>query len=112
MKSISFIIAIISVCIASCSQILLKKGAEREYGKKIKEYLNPYVITGYGLLCLSMILTIIAYKNLSYLTVSVVEAMGFIIVPLLSIYFFKERISVKKFVGIIFILSGVILYNC
>lgn len=111
MKSISFIIAMISVCIASCSQILLKKGAEREYGEKIREYLNPYVLVGYGLLFLSMILTIVAYKNLSYLTVSVVEAMGFIIVPLLSIYFFKEKISIKKLIGIIFILSGIILYN-
>ena len=104
-------IAILSVSIASISQVLLKKSAVREYNNKIREYLNIYVITGYLLLFLSMVLTIIAYKNLPYLSVAMVEVLGFIFVPILSKLFFKENISKKKIIGIMLIMIGIIIYN-
>ena len=89
-------IALVSVCIASFSQVLLKKGAEKKYSSKVKEYLNPYVAGGYGMLFLSMILTIAAYSRLSYLSVPVVEAAGYILVPMLSYIFFKEKLTKRK----------------
>ena len=105
-----FLLAILSVCIASCSQIILKMGAEKKYKSKIREYINGYVITGYGMLFTSMLITIVAYKKLSYLSVPVVEALGYILVPLLSMLIFKEKIKGKKLLGIIIILLGIILY--
>ena len=38
---------IFSVFISSCSQILLKKGANKTYKNIIQEYLNPLVIGAY-----------------------------------------------------------------
>ena len=105
-----FFLAICSVCIASLSQVLLKKGAGQTYSSKLREYLNGYVMGGYGLLFVSMVLTILSYRHLSYLSVPVVEALGYVLVPLISCFTFRERITVRKAVGIFFILAGIMLY--
>lgn len=39
---------LLSVVVASVSQVLLKKGAMKKYDYKWGDYLNPYVIIGYG----------------------------------------------------------------
>lgn len=110
MNNISLLLAVFSVCIASVSQIVLKMGAGKTYANKIREYVNPYVITGYGMLFISMILTMIAYKKLSYLSVPVVEALGYILVPFLSVVIFKEKINKSKVWGILLILLGIFCY--
>lgn len=104
------LVALFSVVIASFSQVMLKLGAGRKYPSKIREYLNVYVITGYGMLFVSMILTIVAYSRLSYLSVPVVEAVGYVLVPVLSYFIFKEKLTGKKILGILFILAGIIIY--
>ena len=55
---------LVSVAIASISQVLLKKSTFVHYQSIIKEYINPYVIGGYGLLFISMLLTVYAYSGL------------------------------------------------
>ena len=45
-----YILYLASVTIAAFSQFLLKKSANRSHDSFLKEYLNPYVIGGYGLL--------------------------------------------------------------
>ena len=104
------LVALCSVVIASFSQVMLKLGAGKKYSSKIREYLNFYVITGYGMLFVSMILTIVAYSRLSYLSVPVVEAVGYVLVPVLSYFIFKEKLTGKKILGILFILAGIIIY--
>ena len=110
MNSIYFIMAIISITIAAFSQVLLKMGANKKYLPGIREYLNPYVISGYGMLFISMILTIAAYGGLDYLSIPVTEALGYVLVPVLSYAFFKERIRGKKLFGFLCILAGIFLY--
>ena len=110
MNKVFLLIALSSVTIASFSQVLLKMGAGKSYPSKIREYLNFYVITGYGLLFVSMVLTIVAYSHLSYLSVPVVEAVGYVLVPVLSYFIFKEKLSKRKILGIVFILAGIIVY--
>jgi len=110
MNKLYLIIALCSVCIASFSQVLLKMGAGKTYSSKIREYLNLYVIGGYGMLFVSMLLTIVAYSHLSYLSVPVVEAVGYVLVPVLSYLFFKEKMSVRKVTGICLILIGIVIY--
>ena len=57
---------VLSVLVASFSQILLKKSATKEYPNRIREYLNPYVITGYGMMVVSTVLTVIAYTRVDF----------------------------------------------
>lgn len=104
------IILLISVLIASFSQILLKKSAEKKYDSFIREYLNPYVILGYGMMFVSMFLTILSYEGMEFTNVPIVESTGYIMVLILSYFFFKERITKRKLLGMVFIFGGILVY--
>lgn len=110
MNKAFFLLGFLSVVIASFSQVMLKLGAGKTYSSKIREYLNVYVITGYGMLFFSMVLTIVAYSGLSYLSVPVIEAVGYVLVPVLSYFIFKEKLTKRKVLGILFILTGIFIY--
>ena len=110
MNNVFLLLALFSVVIASFSQVMLKLGAGKTYGSKIREYLNIYVISGYGMLFVSMIITIVAYSHLSYLSVPVVEAVGYVLVPVLSFFIFKEKLTRRRILGILFILAGIVIY--
>ena len=101
----------LSMMIASLSQILLKKGALRKHNSFYEEYLNPYVISGYALLVLTTLINIMAFsKGVEYKNGPVIEALGFVLVMLLSKVFFGERITLRKSIGNIFILLGVFVF--
>ena len=104
------VILIISVVIASFAQILLKKSAEKTYTSPIREYLNAYVIFGYGLMFLSMFMTIMSYGGLDFTNVPVIESLGYIVVMFLSYLFFKEKITKKKLLGMAVIMAGIFVY--
>ena len=55
-------IFVASVLVSSISQVMLKKSANKVYDNALKEYLNPMVITAYGLFFLSTVITVFAYK--------------------------------------------------
>ena len=105
-----YILGILSVLIASFSQILLKKGAMQKHDSFLREYLNFYVITGYIMMFLSVLATMIVYRGMNYMNVPVLEAVGYILVPFLSWFFFKERLNRKKIMGIACILIGIVIY--
>ncbi len=108
--NIYLLILIFSALIASFSQILLKKSAEKTYSSVIREYLNLYVICGYGMMFLSMFLTIIAYSGMEFTNVQIVEATGYIMVLILSCLFFREKITGEKVIGMLFIFAGIAVY--
>lgn len=108
--SIHMIILLISVTIASFSQILLKKSAEKTYSSWIREYLNVYVICGYGMMFVSMFLTIIAYAGMEFTNVQIIEATGYILVLILSYFFFREKITKRKVLGMLCIFAGIAVY--
>ena len=99
-----------SVVVASCSQILLKKGAMKQYDSFIREYLNVWVIGGYMMLFGSVLLTILGLRELDYLNAPVVESLGYVLVPCLSAFFLKEKMTVRKLVGISCIVAGMIVF--
>ena len=105
-----YILGLLSVTIASFSQILLKKGAMKQYDSFIKEYLNVFVISGYVMMFGSVFLTMIVYRGMDFMNVPVLEAVGYVLVPVLSYLFFKEKLTMKKILGIIFILAGIVIY--
>lgn len=106
-----FLILIFSVIIASFAQILLKKSAEKTYSSPIREYLNLYVICGYGMMFFSMFLTVFAYRGLDFSNVPVIESSGYVMVMLLSYLFFKEKITKRKLLGMAVILFGIFVYH-
>ena len=103
-------IAVLSVLLASVSQILLKKSAKKEYDGFLRQYLNPLVIIGYGLTFLSMLLTMFAYRYLPYKNIPVLESLGILFVTVFGRAFFKEPIHKKKILGIAVLFCGILLY--
>lgn len=110
-KIFAILLMCASVVIASFSQVMLKSGAKKEYSSAIREYLNLYVISGYGLLLISMVLPIIAYKfGLDYKEAPVIEAIGPALVTVLSFFFFKEKLTKKKIIGNVLVVLGIIVF--
>lgn len=109
MNSYVFLL-IASVLIASCSQIILKKSASKEYSSIIREYLNIRVIVGYGMMFISTILTIFAFKGLDYKNGPIIESLGYIFIMFLSRIFLKEKITKKKIIGNSLILLGILVF--
>lgn len=100
----------ISVLMSAASQILLKQGARHEYKSFLRQYLNPWVICGYGLLALSTICVIYAYTGLDYKNGPVFEALGLPLVMVLGRVFFSEKFTRNKIIGIVCIFAGVLVY--
>lgn len=100
----------ISVSIASVSQILLKKSTFQKYDSVIREYLNPWVIGGYGMLFLSMLMSIYAYSGVDFKNGPVIESLGNVFVPVLSWLIFGEKLSVRKTAGILCIMIGIMVF--
>lgn len=100
---------IFSVFISSCSQILLKKGANKTYKNIIEEYLNPLVIGAYSIFLLSSFLTMYSYKYVPLSIGPMIEAMGYVFVAVLGRIFLKEKINKKTAVGMALILIGIVI---
>ena len=100
----------LSVIIASFSQILLKVSARKTYPSVLREYLNPWVIVGYGMLVCSTLLTIFAYKGIAYKNGPVVESLGFVLVMMLSSLFLHEKITRRKLMGNMLIIAGIVVF--
>lgn len=101
---------ILAVLVSSISQIILKKSASKTYSSILKEYLNIYVITGYGLMVLSTILVILGLKGVPYKNEPIIESLGYIFVMILSNRILGEKITKKKIVGNGLILLGILVY--
>ncbi len=110
MINVFFLLMLLSETIASTSQVLLKKSAQKEYPSFIREYLNALVIGGYGLLVLSMVISIFCYDGLGYMGVVVMEPIAYVIVMFMSRVVFKEKFVRSKIIGMVLIISGIVVF--
>ena len=105
------LIFLFSVFIASVSQILLKKSANRNHANGWREYLNKYVITAYFIFFISTILTIIAYKGVELKYGPIIESAGYIFILIMGKMFLDEKITRNKLLGVFLIILGVVVFN-
>lgn len=108
---IYILIFLFGVFISSCSQILLKKSANKDHSSIVTEYLNFRVIIAYGMFFLATLLNTIAFKVMPLSLAPVLESTGYLYVTIFSYFFLKEKISRKKYIGIITIIIGVLLFT-
>lgn len=104
------LIFLFSVFVSSCSQVILKKSAKKEYKNIIQEYLNVRVILSYGMFFVSTLLTMYAYTGVALTFGSVLESVGYFYVLVLSAIFLKEKITKQRIIGILFIVAGIFCY--
>ena len=104
-------IMIISVALSSFSQILLKKSALKTYTNKITSYLNPLVLTGYGIFFFCSLVSVFCYKYVHLSSGTVIDSLGYIFVPIFSYFFLNEKLSIKQIAGIFIIMMGFLIFT-
>ena len=104
-------ILLVSVLISSVSQIILKKSADRTYKNGLAEYLNVRVITAYGLLFLSTVLTMIALRRVPLSMSPILKSTGYIYISVMGYFFLKEKFTKRKAAGMALILVGIAIYS-
>lgn len=106
MNKIYLLLFLVSIFIASLSQILLKKGATH---KNI--YINKHTLIGYGLMGFSTLFTLIGYRGVSLSASQMLQSLSFVFVSILSYIFLNEKISKRNIIGLLFIIIGIIIYS-
>ena len=109
-KLLATIVLFASVFISAVSQILLKKAALKKWPSPLREYLNFYVVTAYAIFFTAVLLDLIALKKVNLSLVPVAEASSYIFVIILSRLFLKEKLTPRKAVALLIILSGIIIF--
>lgn len=110
-KILFALIYIAGVFVSAIAQILLKKSAGKTYESKIREYLNPYVIISYAIFFGATFCTIYAYKEVPLSLGPILAASEYIFVAVLSRLILKEKINLKKFIGLSVIVAGIVIYS-
>lgn len=91
--------------------MLLKQGAKKQYPTFIRQYLNPWVIGGYGIMGASLLLNVFCLSHgVQVKEVSIIESLSYLFVPLLSWMFFKEKVTWRKAGAIVMIMTGVMVF--
>lgn len=106
-----YLLVVISVFAAASAQLLLKQGAKKENASFWRQYLNPWVIGGYGIMGASLLLNIYCLSHgVQVKEVSIIESLSYLFVPALSWFFFKEKITWRKVGAIAVIMAGVVVF--
>ncbi len=102
---------LIGIFISAVSQVMLKKAALKKYDSPIKEYLNPLVISAYGLFFFTTVLSILAYKGIPLSMGPILEATSYIYVTIFGVKIFGEKINKQKIIALLFIFAGIFVYS-
>ena len=106
-----YVLVIISVFSAACAQMLLKKGAEKQYVSLWRQYANIWVIGGYAIMGCAMLLNVFCLsRGIQIKEIGAIEALSYLFVPLLSWIFFKEKLNLRKIMAIGLIMLGIVVF--
>lgn len=105
------LLVILAVFAAAGAQMLLKQGARKTYPSFWRQYINPWVIGGYGIMGASMLLNIFCLsRGVQVKEVSIIESLSYLFIPCLSWSFFKEMITWRKAGAIAVIIAGIVVF--
>lgn len=106
-----YLFVILGIFACSLSQLLLKRSANKEHTSRIYEMLNPLVIMAYGIFFCSLIINIWAMRHgVQLKEMAMLESLGYIFVPLLSVVLLKEQVSKRMVCGILLIIFGIVVF--
>lgn len=100
--------ALIGVLVNSAAQISLKKGAMDD--RKIFGFRTLYLL-GYGLFVLVTLINLYALRGIGVSDWTVIVALNFLSIILVSVFVFKERLAVVQWFGIVLIVLGIVIFN-
>lgn len=113
MMLFSLCLTLLAVFLTGICQVLLKYGARN--GKRGKAILSPYLnyatISAYGILLLVTVISVIALREIPLKIFYALTALGYVVVTGLSWQVLKEEVTDTKFLALLLIVSGVIIFN-
>lgn len=113
METTYFIVLnLLSVFIASCTQVILKKSAATRPANTLNYFLNPATITAYTLFFGCCLLTFYCLSHLEMITTNVLECSAYVYILILDKIFFHKKITWKKLLGNALIITGIIICLC
>ena len=106
-----YALALFNVFVAAVAQMLLKKAAITTYKSFVREYLNPWVISGYSLMMFSLVSNVyVLSQGVLLKELGTIEAASYLFVPVLAFVCFREKINLRKVAAIVLILVGVVVF--
>ena len=106
-----YVLVFISSLLGVASQMMLKHSARKNYPSWWREYINLWVIGGYGIMVLSLLINLWAiHIGVLAQEVSIIECINYLLIPLGAWWIFKEPITRRKMVAIGIIIVGVIVF--
>lgn len=109
--NVFYLFVAIGIFASSCSQLLLKTSADRHHSNPLTEILNPRVLLAYAIFFGSMLVNTIALGHgVKVKDLPVLEALGYIFVPLLSFLFLHEHITKRLVFSVLLIGSGICVF--
>ena len=107
-----YLIVISGIFACSLSQLLLKRSANGRHQSRIGEIVNPLVIVAYGVFLCSLLINIWAMRHgVQLKEMAMLESLGYIFVPLLSIVLLKEQLYIRTVIGIVIVFFGLIVFH-
>ena len=93
------------------SQILLKQSADKTYTHPLLEYLNWRVILSYMIFAAVLLLNTYAFTKVEMKYGAVIDTCSYFFVMILSWIILKEKITKKRIIRNLLIMSGVSIYT-
>ncbi len=106
---IGLLLYLLGVFLAVAGQLLLKTSANLSRKNLLAEYLNRYVLSGYALMLLSSLLTVLAYRTIALSAAPLFSASSYLFIGFFGILLFHEQLSLKKGIGYGLIVLGICL---
>ncbi len=115
----NYLILAVSILLATTGQLLMKKGMmafgtfpiSRLLQNIIPMFMNPYVFFGFACFGLSSIFWLVVLSRFPISLVYPMVSVAYVLVAFASLIFFKEQVTVLRWLGIVTIITGVIIIS-
>lgn len=101
---------IVTAFASAVSQILLNVSAKKEHKNRIREYVNPWVISSYIILIAVLIVNVYLLGFMNLKEENAIASSTYVFVLVLSKVILKESVTWKKIVGNIMIVVGILVF--
>lgn len=116
---INYLVLMVSILLAVFGQLLMKRGMmlfgtfpiSQLFFKIVPMFLNPWVFSGLVCFGLSAIFWLVVLSRLELSLVYPMVSVAYVLVALASWIFFKENLSLVRWLGIAVIILGVYLIS-
>ena len=107
---LSTIGVVVTAFASAVSQILLNVSAEKKYENRVKEYLNPWVVLSYMILAVVLVTNIYLLGFMNLKEENAIASLTYVFVLILSRIVLKEKITLKKILGNVLIIIGILIF--